>query len=174
LADVRAYQGKAEQADDITIISTTYYGKPGGSELRTLDLVLANRLQEIGRANQAFDEFAEAEGVAVPVTRSVNVVLDELLNNIVSYAFPDDEDHDIDVRFELSNDRLSVTISDDGVPFNPFAGVPPNTGLSIDEREVGGLGIHLVRNMMDEVSYNRRTDRNVVILVKYLSDESGD
>jgi len=170
MADVRAYQGEAEQADDITIIATTYYGKPEGGELRILDLVLDNRLPEISRANNAFDEFAEAEGVAVPVRRSVNVVLDELLNNIVSYAFPDDKNHEIDVKFELSSDRLSVTISDDGVPFNPFAGVPPNTGLSIDDREIGGLGIHLVRNMMDEVSYNRRTDRNVVILVKYLGE----
>jgi sigma-B regulation protein RsbU (phosphoserine phosphatase) len=102
----------------------------------------------------------------------VNLVLDELLNNVISYAFADEADHDIGVTFELSGDRLSVTISDDGSPFNPFAGSPPNTGLSIEEREIGGLGIHLVRSMMDEVSYNRRTDRNVVILVKYMDDQS--
>ena len=172
VADVRAFQGRAEQADDITIVSTTYYGSPEGAETRTLDLVLANRLEEIARAVDAFNEFAEAEEIEAPVRRSVNLVLDELLNNVVSYAFEDDADHEIEVNFELSRDRLSVTISDEGVPFNPFAGSPPDTGLSIEEREIGGLGIHLVRRMMDEVSYNRRTDCNVVILVKYLDESS--
>jgi sigma-B regulation protein RsbU (phosphoserine phosphatase) len=172
VADVRDFQGPAEQADDITIISTTYYGSPEGAETRVLDLVVANKLEEIARAVSSFNEFAEAEGIAAPVRRSVNLVLDELLNNVISYAFADEADHDIGVTFELSGDRLSVTISDDGSPFNPFAGSPPNTGLSIEEREIGGLGIHLVRSMMDEVSYNRRTDRNVVILVKYMDDQS--
>jgi sigma-B regulation protein RsbU (phosphoserine phosphatase) len=51
-------------------------------------------------------------------------------------------------------------------------GPEPDTSLSVGERDIGGLGIHLVRNVMDEVSYNRRTDRNVVILVKYLDDQS--
>jgi sigma-B regulation protein RsbU (phosphoserine phosphatase) len=172
LADVREFQGQAEQADDITIIATTYYGSPEGAEARVLDLSLANRLEEIARANSAFSEFAEVEGVAASVRRSVNLVLDELLSNVISYAFADDARHEIEVGFELSSDRLSLTISDDGIPFNPFAGSPPDTGLSMEEREIGGLGIHLVRKMMDEVSYNRRTDRNVVILVKYLDDQS--
>jgi len=172
VADVRDFQGRAEQADDITILSTTYYGSPEGEKARVLDLALASQYGEIVRANSAFNEFAETEGIAAPVRRSVNLVLDELLNNVISYAFADEADHEIEVSFELSNDRLSVTISDDGVPFNPFAGSPPDTGLSIEQREMGGLGIHLVRKMMDEVSYNRRTDGNVVILVKYMDDQS--
>lgn len=145
---------------------------PEEAEGRVLALVLANRMDEIDRANEAFNEFAEAGSLAVPTRRSINLVLDELLNNINTYAFEDGEEHEIEVRFELSSDRLSVTIADDGVPFNPFAGFPPDTALSVEEREIGGLGIHLVRNVMDEVSYSRRTDRNVVILVKYLDDQS--
>ena len=66
-----------------------------------------------------------------------------------------------------------MTVADDGIPFNPLSIAPPDTGLSVEDRRIGGLGIHLVRNIMDEVTYNRRTDRNVVILVKYLSGESG-
>jgi len=145
---------------------------PEEAEGRVLSLVLANRMDEIDRANEAFNEFAEAGSLAVPTRRSINLVLDELLNNINTYAFEDGEEHEIEVRFELSSDRLSVTIADDGVPFNPFANFPPDTALPVEKREIGGLGIHLVRNVMDEVSYNRRTDRNVVILVKYLDDSS--
>ncbi len=99
----------------------------------------------------------------------MNVVFDELLSNIVSYAYRDKREHTIDLRAELSADRLAVTITDDGRPFNPFTRVAPyDTTASLAEREPGGLGIHLVRNMMDEVSYRRRTDKNVVILVKHL------
>ena len=90
----------------------------------------------------------------------------------MSLYYGDGEEHEFEIRFELSSDRLSVTIADDGVPFNPFANFPPDTALPVEKREIGGLGIHLVRNVMDEVSYNRRTDRNVVILVKYLDDSS--
>jgi sigma-B regulation protein RsbU (phosphoserine phosphatase) len=172
LADVRSFQGQAEQADDITILTTTYYGVPEGAESKLLKLALANRLEEIDRANAAFNEFARAEGLAVPIQRSINLVLDELLNNVISYAFADDRIHEIEVRFELAKKRLSLTLVDEGSPFNPFSSSPPDTSLSVEEREVGGLGIHIVRNVMDEVGYRRRTDKNVVILVKYLDDSA--
>ena len=98
----------------------------------------------------------------------MNVVFEELLNNIVSYAYRDEGEHTIDLRVELSSDRLAVTITDDGRPFNPFMSAVPDITVSLEEREPGGLGIHLVRNMMDEVSYRRRTGKNAVILVKHL------
>jgi sigma-B regulation protein RsbU (phosphoserine phosphatase) len=170
LADVKAFQGDAEQADDITILTTTYFGMPEGSESKVLSFTVADSLDEIERANRAFDGFAEAEELPVSVRRSVNLVLDEILNNVISYAFPDDEPHEIALRFELSGNRLSINVVDDGIPFNPFSISPPDTGLSVEERAVGGLGIHLVRNVMDEVSYTRRTDQNVVILIKYLDE----
>ena len=92
-----------------------------------------------------------------------------VLNNIVSYAYGDEGEHWIDVHVELDRERLSVTVEDEGHPFNPFARSAPDTTLSMEEREIGGLGIHLVRKMMDEVSYVRRTGRNVVIVVKHLA-----
>ena len=62
-----------------------------------------------------------------------------------------------------------VTITDDGIPFDPFSVKTPDTDLSIDEREIGGLGIHLVRNMMDKVSYQRKDNKNIVNLIKVLN-----
>jgi sigma-B regulation protein RsbU (phosphoserine phosphatase) len=173
LEGIRSFQGNAAQADDITILATTYYGEPEGAEVRVLHLSLVNRLDEIGRIHESFNAFAEEHGVPTPIRRQINLVLDELLSNVISYAFEDDEEREIDVRIELSSDRLAVTIADDGIPFNPFSSAPPDTSLSLEERELGGLGIHVVSKVMDEVSYNRRTDRNVVILVKYLDDSSG-
>ncbi len=140
-----------------------------GETPQVLELTVPGRLPEIDEVNRAFNEFAEARGVPVAVCRTVNVVFDELLNNIVSYAYEGDGDRQIDFRVELTSDRLVATIADDGPPFNPFAGSPPDTNLSLEEREIGGLGVHLVRNVMDEAIYNRRADKNVVIVVKYLA-----
>jgi anti-sigma regulatory factor (Ser/Thr protein kinase) len=140
-----------------------------GKALRhVFTVTLANRLDEIERLSQAFNEFADEHAMPVAARRSGSVVLDELINNAISYAFRDDAEHRIDVRVELDERRLVITVSDDGLPFNPLEIEPPDTALSLDERRTGGLGVHLVRNMMDEVSYDRQSDRNVVTLVMYL------
>jgi sigma-B regulation protein RsbU (phosphoserine phosphatase) len=65
-------------------------------------------------------------------------------------------------------ERLTVTISDDGLPFNPLSAKAPDTKASLEDRDIGGLGIHLVRSMVDDVSYHRRIDKNVLTLVKQL------
>ena len=96
----------------------------------------------------------------------VDVVLDDLLNNIISYAYEGDEEHEINISMDLIGGRLAFTIEDDGKPFNPFQLEAPDTNLAIEERDIGGLGVHLIRNVMDEVSYHRRIDRNVVAVVK--------
>ena len=97
----------------------------------------------------------------------MGVVFDELLNNTISYAFRDDAEHEIDIRAERAGNRLTVTISDDGIPFNPLGTQTPDTRLSLEEREVGGLGIHLVRNMVDDISYQRGINRIVLSLVMH-------
>ena len=99
----------------------------------------------------------------------MHVVLDELLTNIISYAYLDDEKHDIGIKVELSADRLKMSMVDDGIPFNPLGLETPDTELSLEERKIGGLGIHLVRKMMDRVSYRRRIDKNVITVVEFLN-----
>ena len=99
----------------------------------------------------------------------MSIVFDEFLNNIISYAYNDDHEHDIDINVKLIKNHLAVTITDDGIPFNPFSSNSPDTDSSMDERELGGLGIHLVRNMMDKVSYQRKDDKNIVNLIKSLN-----
>lgn len=126
-------------------------------------------LGNVARVSAAFAEFADAHALPASIRRSVNVVLDELLTNTISYGFAGREGGEVTVDVELRANRLSVTLTDDGEPFDPFGLAAPDTALSVEERQVGGLGIHLVRRMMDEVSYHRRADRNVVILAKYLT-----
>jgi anti-sigma regulatory factor (Ser/Thr protein kinase) len=123
---------------------------------------------EVARVNAAFAEFADAHALPASVRRSMNVVLDELLINAIVYGFPEGARGEVTVEAELLADRVRVTLTDDGRPFDPFAMAAPDTGLPLEERRIGGLGIHLVRRMMDEVSYHRRDDRNVVVLGKRL------
>jgi anti-sigma regulatory factor (Ser/Thr protein kinase) len=74
----------------------------------------------------------------------------------------------VTVEVKLEREHVTVILTDDGTPFDPFGQDAPDTTLSVDERSIGGLGIHLVRQLMDEVSYERREDHNVVVLVKHL------
>ena len=127
---------------------------------------MRNSYSEIRRINEIVNAFATDNHISADVRRACNVVLDELLNNIISYAFPQGGDHEIEFRIELTSRRLILTLSDDGVPFNPFSHEPPDTSLPLEEREIGGLGIELVRTLMDDFSYERDCNRNIVTLVK--------
>lgn len=125
-------------------------------------------LREVARAGAAFAGFADAHALPVSVRRSVNVALDELLTNTIRYGFAGRAGGEVTIEAELFPDRLTVTLTDDGAPFDPLGVATPDTALPVEQRKIGGLGIHLVREMMDEVSYHRRADRNVVVLEKNL------
>src|SRR2546422_522762 len=124
---------------------------------------------EVAKVNAAFAEFADAHALPAAIRRSVNVALDELLTNTISYGLRGHAAGEVSIDVALRADRLTVTLTDDGAPFDPFGRAAPDTALSVAERPIGGLGIHLVRQLMDEVSYQRRADRNVVVLAKNLA-----
>ena len=87
-----------------------FFGEPEAAPTQLLELSIPNRFNEIDTVNGAFNTFAEANGLETPVRRKMNLVFDELLNNIVSFAHDDDRDHTIEVKVELSADRLAVTV----------------------------------------------------------------
>ncbi len=136
-------------------------------------LSIENRLEEIVPVTEAFEALCEEHGVSPKVRRPVLLVLDDLLTNVISYAYEDDDVHTITVEIDLTEDRLTVTICDDGSPFDPFDKTPPDTSLPLEERTVGGLGIYLVEKLMDEVHHDRVDGMNVVTIVKHLEAEAG-
>ena len=174
LDDVWVYQGEAEQADDVTVLAVSYNGASARGEVGHLALQVTNRTEEIGRVNERFNEFAGQHGVPEGERRRINLIFDELLNNIITYAFEDERDHVIDIAVSLERDRLVVTIADDGRPFNPFGRIPPETDLPVDDREIGGLGLHLVKSVMDKVTYQRLGTKNVATLIKNVELETTD
>jgi sigma-B regulation protein RsbU (phosphoserine phosphatase) len=169
IKSVKQFENGAPQADDITILTLKFNGIPEAMNFKTLNITIKNDLEEIERVNDTFDEFAEENNVPLKIARKMNLVFDELLNNTISYAYEDENEHEIEIVIELSQERLVIIIMDDGIPFNPLEMETPDTELDIEEREIGGLGIHLVRNMMDEVDYKRQTNKNVFTAIIKLS-----
>jgi sigma-B regulation protein RsbU (phosphoserine phosphatase) len=167
---VKRFEDGAEQFDDITVLALQCLKQPESVEIPILDMTLKNQLTEIDRFKESFNAFSEENGIPTTVRRELNVVFDDLLNNVVSYAYQDDEEHEIEVRIEVGGERIVVSIADDGIPFNPFDAETPDTNLALEERAIGGLGIHLVLNVMDKVAYQRRTDKNVLTMVKKLTE----
>ncbi len=133
-------------------------------------ITIPNRLEEIDTVNNGFADFAAQVAIDNSVIRKIKMAFDELLNNTISYGYKDDNEHFIEVGVELLEGRLRITIEDDAIPFNPLSKETPNTSLGMEDREIGGLGIHLVRKMMDEVTYKRGIDKNLITLIKYLDD----
>ncbi len=128
----------------------------------------------VGEMNAAFAEFADTHALSAKVRRSLSVVLDELMANVLSHGLAGRDAGSVTVEVALDGDRVSVTLSDDGPPFDPFGEAVPDTTLSVEERPIGGVGIHLVRRLVDEFTYRREDGRNVVEIVKRLADGQAD
>jgi len=168
VSEEKNFRGKANQISDMTLLAIEFLSNPQESGGPKLELTIPNQLTESAGVKAHFDTFSEHYGIPDKTRLKMHVVIDELLTNIISYAYLDDEKHDIEIKVELSADRLKVSMVDDGIPFNPLGIETPDTNLSLEERKIGGLGIHLVRKMLDRVSYRRRIDKNVITAVEFL------
>jgi anti-sigma regulatory factor (Ser/Thr protein kinase) len=133
---------------------------------QTAAFTLANRAEEIAAAVQFARDFGARHGLSSAVIHDLCVAFDESLSNIVKYGYRDDARHEISVRLEIAGAETVAEIADDGVPFDPLSAPPPRLEGGIDERPIGGLGIYLVRQLMDEVSYARRGNHNVLVMKK--------
>lgn len=132
-----------------------------------LSVTLANRLQEIERLAAVVESFCATHHLPDDVAYAFNLSLDEVVTNVISYAYPDAREHAIDVRLLVDDEVMMAEVTDRGRAFNPLD-VPPPADLDapIEARRIGGLGLHLVRKMMDDLAYRREGDRNVLTLSK--------
>ena len=167
----QTFQGRDHQADDITVLALEFAGPALDDVLRRLDVTIKNQVPEIDVVDRKLAEFASSVDLPRKIAGQVRLSCDELLNNVISYAYSDEFEHEIRITMALTTSQLTITIADDGDPFNPFELEAPDTEASLEERQIGGLGVHLVRNVMTEVSYERLEGRNVVTLIKDLSSD---
>ena len=166
LASVESFASGAEQADDITILAFRLEQEP--VQQQRLKLVIEPEFEEIERVNRAISQFAGEYNIPNAVVSKVSIAIDDLVNNIISYGLDKQIKHSIDIQLRLSENRLIIEIIDSGMPFNPFESVRADTTSSVGEREIGGLGRLLVKELMDDVSYQRLKEKNVVKLLMKL------
>ena len=134
----------------------------------TLSLRVETRLDELARIHGAIEELAESEDWPPDLLFQITLVLEELGTNIVNYGHDDGEAHEIEIELTSNPCSLTIDITDDGRPFDPLTDTPaPDLDSALESRRVGGLGVHLVREMMDEAHYRREADRNRLTLVKH-------
>ena len=128
---------------------------------------LENRIEDFPRFLEMLESFAEENDLPQEAVFSMHLAIDELFTNIVSYGFSDDNKHTIEIDVSYTEDVLQVRMSDDGIPFDPLNEAPePDLDASLEERRIGGVGVHFVKNLMDDVSYVYENGRNRLCLVK--------
>lgn len=158
-SSVGQFVGEAPQSDDLTMLAIRYQHPA---------IVMRNDIQQI----PTLAEWVEQLVVPAELNMPVNLALEEIVSNVMLYAYPGRNDGKVFVEYtEDENDdcrRMIFTVSDTGIPFDPTQKDEVDTSLSADERPIGGLGIHLVRQLMDEIHYERLGDKNILTLVKYV------
>ena len=137
-----------------------------------IELSLVNDLRELAVAAERVDAFCAERGLSPDVAFAVNVSVDELLTNTISYGFDDGGRHRIEITVRMESSVLVVELADDAKPYDPTTAPHPDVAAPIEERPVGGLGVHFVRVLMDGFRYRRSDGRNIVTLTKQTLDEA--
>jgi serine/threonine-protein kinase RsbW len=134
-----------------------------------LSLVLRNHLSELKRMSDAVSAWCQGNNISSAVEFHVNLALDEIVSNVIRYGWKDHGEHQFNVRLSLSNDEVTVEVEDDAPPFNPLEAPVPDLDQPLDERPVGGLGIHLVRQITDRLEYQQFDGKNLLVMKKKVS-----
>jgi sigma-B regulation protein RsbU (phosphoserine phosphatase) len=164
---VHQFVGGAEQSDDLTMMAIQYI-KQVSDVKYSKRLVLPNDIQEVPRLAAFVDEVCETVGFSAAVTMQMNLAIEEAVVNVMKYAYPSGKQGNVTIEATSNDTRLKFTIIDSGMPFDPTAKADADTTLSVEQRPIGGLGIYLVRQMMDSVNYERMDNLNVLTLRKKL------
>jgi serine/threonine-protein kinase RsbW len=136
----------------------------------SISIELKNDLSELDVLEETLSEFAHRFGLTHKCNCQINLVLEELFSNIISYGFHDEAEHTVRITIDLAEGLMTVRIEDDGRAFNPLEVQEPDVTEPLENRPIGGLGIHLTRTVMDDISYNRTDDKNILILTKQISE----
>jgi len=127
---------------------------------------ISNDLQELTKLSEGLSAFGENANLPPSLIFEVTLALEEIVTNIVSYGYDDDRKHLISVRLEHQDNAFVITVEDDAKAFNPLSIPTPDLDASLSDRPIGGLGIHLVRRLMDNVTYQREQGRNILVMTK--------
>ncbi len=150
-----------DQFDDITMISFKYYGN------NYIEKHYPPKIDSINDIIEEIDGVLEENDADMKTIASINIAIDELFSNIAKYAFKGKKKKsDAVVRYSLLENTMKISFIDDGVEFNPLTHEDPDVSKSIEERGIGGLGIYMVKNSMDNLYYERIDNKNIITIIK--------
>jgi len=162
LTQTRRFVNGAPQSDDIALLVIQYLGA------KQVDYHLSGGLDEIPVLAETVEKFIEANNLPHDLAFKVNLSLDELLTNTITYGYTEGKQRDINITLTLDNHTMVIELRDNATPFNPLDKPDPDITQDIDDRPIGGLGIHIVRKMMDELTYRRDNGYNILTIRKYV------
>jgi anti-sigma regulatory factor (Ser/Thr protein kinase) len=137
----------------------------------TVSIRIKNDLSELSRITEIVGEFNESHNLPLQAVSAIKLALDEIITNIISYGYNDQKEHEIIIQLSRQPGELILQIEDDGRRFNPLEFPQADTESALEDRRIGGLGIYLVRSVMDDLKYSRRGERNCLTMKKKIPKE---
>ncbi len=129
-------------------------------------IIIQNQLSELETIATTLETIGENWDLPMSITLNLNLVLEELITNIIFYGYTDKNEHFIEINIDFDDSRIFLKVEDDGIAFNPLLKEEADISLAVEDREIGGLGIHFVRKLMDTISYERKNEKNILTMMK--------
>ena len=130
------------------------------------ELCIKNQISELERVAQFIEEIGEELQLDMEMRMNLNLVMEEMVSNVIFYAYPKDSDSEIDLLAKSEGKKLTFVISDKGKEFDPTAKEDADPSIDPCEREIGGMGIFIVKNIMNHVTYQRLEGKNLLTMTK--------
>ena len=160
---VSLFVGEAPQSDDLTMLFVHYLGHTNKNPHH---ITLHNDVEQITLLPEFVEAVAKEAQLEHEATFNLNLALEEAVTNVIMYAYPEGTDGMVDIEAVVDGKRVMFVITDSGKPFDPTAKEDIDINAKMDERPIGGLGIHLVRTIMDTVNYERKGEKNILTITK--------
>ena len=163
--EVHDFVGDAEQSDDLTMLAIHYTPKTFESTMSET-LLIKNNVHEVSKFSTFIKSIMEKLNIEASLANKLRLAIEEAVVNVIDYAYPIDQEGTIEVRIMFDGETMKTMIIDSGVAFDPTEKEKADTSLSAEDRQIGGLGILLVRELMDTINYERVNGQNVLTLIK--------
>ena len=135
----------------------------------TKQIIIHNKLGELAKVEAFVEELGEELGLDMELQMNLNLVLEEMVSNVIYYAYPQDTEADIELMAESDGQEITLVLSDQGREFDPTLKEDLDTDVNPADREIGGMGIFIVKNIMNQVTYQRLEGKNLVTMKKKLN-----
>ena len=162
---VKSHIRGCSPSDDLTMLYVRFTN-PSPAAGADRHLTLHNDIEEIPRLQTFMQSIADETGIGHALAMSLNLALEEAVSNVMLYAYPPDTEGLVYVLAHIGEDRIDFRVSDNGIPFDPTVAAEPDLTADVKDRPIGGLGIFLVKRIMDKVSYSRENGKNILSMTK--------